>query len=168
MGERARVGPGDHLMLGGVDGQLRECHGEQRDVIRRGVRPRVARPQQAGERFAGGVEEREQRMEPEAVLVVRRRAFLLGMRGDERCVEVDHVEPRVFARSPRLGSRVGSGQPKTLVSGRNIVYAFWISPTEVGYIEQVSDRPDRITVLSLSDGAEIDLTEKLKAFFETK
>ena len=64
--------------------------------------------------------------------------------------------------------RVGSGQPKTLVSGRNIVYAFWISPTEVGYIEQVSDRPDRITVLSLSDGAEIDLTEKLKAFFETK
>ena len=41
-------------------------------------------------------------MEPEPALVGRGRAFLVRMRVHERAVEVDHVEPRIGARRPRL------------------------------------------------------------------
>ena len=54
-----------------------------------------------GERFAGRVEIRQQRMEPEPALVGRGRSLLLGVRGDERAVEIDHIEPRIRARRPR-------------------------------------------------------------------
>ena len=85
-----------------IDRQLRERRVEHLDMIGRGVRSRVAGPQLRGERFAGRVQIRHQRMEPEPTLVGRGRTFLLGMGGDERAVEIDHIEPRIRARRPRL------------------------------------------------------------------
>ena len=74
-------------------------------MIDGGARTGVARTQQPGECFAGGVEIGEQRMEPEPALVRRRRLFLVRMRADQGGVDIDHIEPRIRARGPRLGPR---------------------------------------------------------------
>ena len=47
-------------------------------------------------------------MEPEPTLVGRRRVFLVRMRTDQGGVDVDHVEPRIRTRRPRLRPCVGS------------------------------------------------------------
>jgi hypothetical protein len=60
-----------------INRELSESVVEDDHVIRRGARPGVPGAEQAGQRFAGGVEEREQRVEPEAPLVGRGRSFLL-------------------------------------------------------------------------------------------
>lgn len=63
---------GTHIVGELIDRSVQ--HGE---VIANGVRPRVARPQDRGERFAGRVSEAEHRVEPEPALVGRRGALLV-------------------------------------------------------------------------------------------
>ena len=90
-------------------------------MISRSVRPCVASPELGGERFAGRVQIGQERMEPEPALVGRGCPLLLGMRGDERAVEVDHIEPRVRARLPRLRAsrraRLGDPDQRVLIDG---------------------------------------------------
>jgi hypothetical protein len=76
VGKRGRVGPGDHLDLGGADGQLGQGQLEQLDVIRGGVRRGVAGTQDRRQGFASGIEDGQQRVEPEAPLVGGRRSSL--------------------------------------------------------------------------------------------
>ena len=75
--ERGRVGPGHHLHDFRIDGQLRQRHGQQLDVIGGGVRSGVAGPQDPRQRLARRVQECEERVMPEPALVGRRRALLL-------------------------------------------------------------------------------------------
>ena len=114
----------------------------------------VAGPQDPGERFAGGVEERQQRMEPEGVLVVRCCPFLVGVRDDERGVEVDHVEAGVLARSPRPGAGRGSGVGDPLE--RSCVDGFECAPRrrrrrhlpeQIGLVAQHSQLGDRLAAI---------------------
>jgi hypothetical protein len=83
-----------------MDRQLRQCQVEHLDVIRGRVRRRVSGLQLGGECFAGRIQTRDQGMEPEPAPIRRGRTLLLRMRGDERPVEVDHIEPRIRARRP--------------------------------------------------------------------
>ena len=103
-----RVGPHDHLGLGRIDRQLGQRIVQHGDVIGGGPRPGVTRAQQPGERFTGGVEIGQQRMEPEPTLVGRRRLFFLRVGVDQRGVKIDHVEPGVGTRRPRPTSRLGT------------------------------------------------------------
>ena len=82
-----------------------------------GVRPGVARPQDPGQRFAGGIQEREQRVMPEPALVGRRRALLVGVGGDQRAVEIDHVEPGIGARRPHPSPCLGTSGGDPLERG---------------------------------------------------
>jgi hypothetical protein len=77
-------------------------------MIRRGARPGVARPQHTSERFTGGIEVGEQRVEPEPTLVRRRRLLLLRMGSHECGVDIDHIEPRIRTRCPRVRSGLGA------------------------------------------------------------
>ena len=78
-------GVGDHLLV--VGGGVRAC---------------VAGPQQDGQRFAGPgravVGKRAQRMEPIALLERRTSLLLLGVRGDQRRVQID--DQRIRHRGP--------------------------------------------------------------------
>lgn len=65
VGEGSRVSPGDDLDRRGIGGKLSQRHGEELDMVGGRVRPGVPGPQDPSERFAGGVEEREQRVVPE-------------------------------------------------------------------------------------------------------
>jgi hypothetical protein len=61
-------------------------------VVDGGVGAGVARAQDPGQGLAGAilaVEEAHQRVEPEAALVGAGGALLIGMRGDQRAVDVD-------------------------------------------------------------------------------
>jgi hypothetical protein len=102
VGERGGVGPSDDLDHCGIHRQLRQSHRQQFDVIGGGVGPGVTWSQDPAQRFTGGVQERQQRVIPEPALVGRRGTLLVRMRGDERAVEVDHVEPRVTTGVPHL------------------------------------------------------------------
>ena len=92
----------------------------RRSVLSGGVERGVARSQQARQRFARLVEVGLQRVKPEAALVVPGGALLLGMRGDQRRVDIDHDPlgrpspapmpapaprraPRGRVKQPRLG-----------------------------------------------------------------
>ncbi len=77
----------------------------------------VARPQPASQCFAGGVEIGHQRVEPEPALVGRCRSLFLGVRADQRGVEVDHVEPRIHPSCPRLLTGLGAGYCDLLQHG---------------------------------------------------
>ena len=110
VGERGRVGSGGDLDDFRVDGQLGQRHGQQLDMISGGVGPGVAGTQDPRQGFVGGVQEREQRMEPEPLLVVRGRALLLRVGRHEGSVEVDHVEAGVGSRRPNLPAGLGSGR----------------------------------------------------------
>jgi len=104
------VGPGDHLGLERVDGQLEQGVVEDDDVVGGGARAGVARPQQGGEWFAGGVQVGHERVVTEPALVGRRRALLLRVRADQGGVEVDHVEPGIHAPGPRVLAGMRAGQ----------------------------------------------------------
>ena len=86
-------------MLGRVDRQLSERIGEHGHVIGGGPGPGVARSQHPGQRFTGGVEIGQQRMEPEPALPRRRRLLLVRMGADERgviCLTSRVVRPERF------------------------------------------------------------------------
>jgi hypothetical protein len=72
-----------------LGGQPADRLGEQRHVVGGVVGPRVAGPEHRGERFVGLVAPHPQRVEPEAALVGRGGILLVGVRGDQRGVEVD-------------------------------------------------------------------------------
>jgi len=113
VGESGRIGSGHHLDGLRVDGELRQGHGKQLDVIGGGVGPGVAGTKDRGQRFAGGVEERHQRMVTEPPLVGWCRAGLVRMRGDQGAVEVDDIEAGIGSRFPHLlaGRRPRHGDP---------------------------------------------------------
>ena len=62
---------------------------------------RATSPQHPGERLVRLVQIREDRMKPEPGAVVHRRAFLLGMRVDERRVDIDHDPLGANTEAPR-------------------------------------------------------------------
>ena len=77
--------------------------GQHGDVIDRGVRPGVARPQLRGQDFVGLRDDRQQRVMPVAAFVVRAGVLLVGFGVDQRRVEVDDqiVTGRTRSRRPR-------------------------------------------------------------------
>jgi hypothetical protein len=77
----------DHLDL--LVGDLRERPVDHGDVISGGVRAGVPRAQQHRERLAGFVRVGVERVEPIPVLVVPGCLLLLGVRGDQRRVDID-------------------------------------------------------------------------------
>ena len=98
MGAPGRVGPGDDLSLGRVNGQLGQSGVEQLDVVGGRARSGVAGAQQGGQGLSGGVEEGDHGGEAEAVLVGGRRPLLLRRETHQGGVEVDDVKARVQAR----------------------------------------------------------------------
>ncbi len=88
--------------------QLGDGRVEDGDVVGRVVGPGVARPQQTGQCLLGLVEKDEDRMVPIAALVVRGGFFLVGVRGEQRRVDVQGDGLRRHARRPRrAGPRGG-------------------------------------------------------------
>jgi hypothetical protein len=97
-----RVGPSDDLMIVRADRQLGQGGVEHLNMIGRGARTGVARPQLGGQRLPGGIQIGHQRIEAEPLLVSGRRALLvIGVRVDQGAVQIDDIEPRVHARRPR-------------------------------------------------------------------
>ena len=88
-------------------GQLREGELKQRDVVGGGVGAGIAGAQDPGERLAGGGLEAEQRVEAEAALVGARGVLLLGVRGEQRGVDVEDEAAGRLAAAP--GSSAGGG-----------------------------------------------------------
>jgi hypothetical protein len=111
-------------------------------MIRRGVRPCVARPQQAGQGLAGRVEEAQQRVEAERVFPGRRRVLFLRMRQHDRRVDVQD-EPRQRPAKDRCGrqrlaglNQLGPGQfPGGRASGPQ--------PGQGRLVDAVQDPPRR-------------------------
>ena len=73
---------------------------------------RATSSQHPGERLVGLVQIRQDRVKPEPGAVVHRRAFLLGMRVDQRRVDIDHdplgpnpETPRTFPRRRTRGAQ---------------------------------------------------------------
>lgn len=69
---------------------------EDGDVVGGGVGTGVSRPQQAGQGFAGVVQEAQQRVVAEAALVGRRGLLLLGVAGDQGGVEVFSLKSTIL------------------------------------------------------------------------
>ena len=86
-----------------LGGQLGEREPEHREVISSGVRARVPRSEDRGQRLAGLVHPAAQRVKPVPVLVVARRQLLLRMRAQQRRVDVqrDRLRPRARVPDPR-------------------------------------------------------------------
>ena len=87
------------------------------DVVVGRARCGVARAQPGGQWLAGGVEEGDQGVEPEAVLVVRGGALFVGVGTHQRGVEVDDVEAGVETGGPRLSPSAGPGRGDALQGG---------------------------------------------------
>ena len=87
-------------------GDLRQRLVEHGDVVGGGVRPGVARAQQPGQRFAGGVEEAQQRVVAERLLPGLGRRLLLGVAEHDRGVQVqDQTRGSVNPATVEDGSR---------------------------------------------------------------
>ena len=63
------------------------------------VRTSVAGPQLSGEGFSALVEEAQERVEAESTLVIRRRVLFVGVRVDQRRVEVHERDTRISSAS---------------------------------------------------------------------
>jgi len=98
-----------------LGGDLLERRLGDGDLVGGGARARVAGPKLAGQRLARLVEVGEQRMKAEAALEVARCALLVGVRTDQRRVDVDRrllgrpcelpsARPRVGVRGPQRSS----------------------------------------------------------------
>jgi hypothetical protein len=75
--------------------------------------------QHAGQRLAGLVEVRQQRVKPEAALERPRGTVLVGVRGDQRGVDVDHDPPRrapAFQALRRARARASRSAPSSVGS----------------------------------------------------
>jgi hypothetical protein len=79
----------DLKVLDVLDRDLREREVQHCLVVLRGVRARVPRPQHATQRLPGLIDVRLQRVEAIPALVIASGPFLLGMRRDQRRVDVD-------------------------------------------------------------------------------
>ena len=103
-----RVGPQHDLGLQVSDDVARELLErllEHRDLIGGAVRGGVARAQHPGQRLAAAVQVGQQRVKAERALEVDGRALLLGVRADQRRVDVDHDPLRPRAQLPRARPR---------------------------------------------------------------
>ena len=100
---RGAGGIGAHEDLDALDvlgRDLRERQVEHRHVVGGGVRAGVARPQQTAQRLARLIGVGLQRVKPVAALVVPGRLLLLGVRGDQRRVDVDRQPLRRAVQLP--------------------------------------------------------------------
>lgn len=97
----ARMRTGGAVAVG--VGDLREGLTKKTDVVGRGVRPGVARSQDAGEGRAGAVEEAEHRVIAEAAFVDGGALLPLGVAGDKGAIDVQD-QARSFTPS---GARCG-------------------------------------------------------------
>ena len=96
------------------DGQLGDRHLDDGQLVGTGVRRRVPVAQDTGERFAGGVEEAEHRVEPEPAFEVRCRSLLaFGVDLDQRRVDVQHHLLGCRHRRPTLSLGPVRGRPAT-------------------------------------------------------
>jgi hypothetical protein len=99
--------------------ELSDGHVHHRELVRTGVRGGVARSQDTGERFAGGDQEAEHRVEPVAALEVRRRVFLaFGVDLHQRRVDVQHDQARCHTGRPRRCSGDGTRGAERVLAGR--------------------------------------------------
>jgi len=93
-----------------VHGNCANASADHADVIGGGVGPSISRPEQERQRFPGApgavVNEREQRVKPEASLVGRGGVFLLRVRPHQARVQID--DHRVAGVHPVIGG-VGTG-----------------------------------------------------------
>ena len=80
---------------------LRERIVQDRDVVGRGVRARIARPQPTGQRLTGVVQPAQQRVIAKPALEGRRRGLLVRMRLDQAGVQVEHQTRQHTPGSPR-------------------------------------------------------------------
>jgi hypothetical protein len=110
----------DRLLLPRLSGELGEREVDHVDLVGGGVGRGVAGPQDRGQRLAGAVttvQPGRQRVEPEGVLVGAGRALLVGVRGHQGGIQVDHqqpVHPGAGLPGPPAGPHPGqpqSGQP---------------------------------------------------------
>jgi len=99
--------------------QLCQRFGDDADVVGGGVTAGVARTQRQGQRFPGAcvavVDERAERMMPEALLIRRGCVFFLRVRGHQRGIEVD--DQRILSADVVVGG-AGTGMgPRDLAGG---------------------------------------------------
>ena len=99
------VGAADHLPLCGVHWQLLQRGIEHLQVIGGGARAGIARAQQPGQRLSGGVQIRQQWIEPEPMLVGRRRVLLIGVGVDQHPVDIDDIKARIGPGRPGRRAR---------------------------------------------------------------
>lgn len=92
-------------------GDLGKCLVEDGDVVGGGVGAGVSRPQQAGQGFAGVVQEAQQRVVAETAFVGRRCLLLLGVAGHQGGVEVQDQAGQV------MSARAGCGYPRPGLGG---------------------------------------------------
>ena len=109
VGGAADVGAGEDLAIELFGGQLLERQLQNREVIGGGVGAGVAGTKQPGERLAGLVEVAEQGVKAKGALVGAGGALLLGVRGEDRRVDVegDRRGPGAGLPSSRPGGGAG-------------------------------------------------------------
>jgi len=106
-----RVAAHEGAAAGGPVRQLREGELKQRDVVGGPVGTGVTGAQDAGEGLARAGLEAKQRVEAEAALVGAGRALLLGVRREQRGVDVEDEASRVAGVAPGAGAGRGAGLP---------------------------------------------------------
>ena len=90
----------DRLLLACLLGELGERQVDHVDLVGGGIGRSVARPQDRGQRLAGAVatvQPGRQRMKPEPTPVGPSRALLVGVRGHQGGIQVDHQQPSTQA-----------------------------------------------------------------------
>jgi hypothetical protein len=113
VGGGGAVGPDhDHRVLDHRARELLERQADDVDVVGRGVGAGVARAQHAGQRLAGLIQIGQQRVKPEAALERARRAVLVGVRRDQRRVDVDDDPLGPSAGVPRVLARPRASGPQ--------------------------------------------------------
>ena len=105
----ADVGAGEDLAIEVGLRKLLEGELQHLEVVGGGVGGGVAGPQDGGQRLAALGQVAEQRVKAEAALVVAGGAFLLGVGGEERGVDVEDQLLGPGAGIPCLGHRLGPG-----------------------------------------------------------
>jgi hypothetical protein len=105
----ADVGAGEDLRVEVGGGQLLERQLQDLEMVGGGVRARVPRPQDGGQRLAGLVQIAAQRVKAETAFVVAGRLLLLGVGTEQGRVEVQGDRLRSCARVPGPRPRRSAG-----------------------------------------------------------
>jgi len=107
----ADIGAHQHLPLQVLGGDLRQRQPQHVEVIAGGVRPGVPRSENRRQRLADLIQPAPERMKPVPVLVVPGHQLLIGVRGQQRRVDVERQRVRPGARVPHPRPRCCAGGP---------------------------------------------------------